>query len=323
MDYSSAQDLLTIYGNRNPISNFIFDRQIADQEQNRQLKMANQAQTTRTTELSNLFDEQNNPTKLLDNQEAFKGRQVKNASDVLDLELKQKTQAGRIDSAAKDQVLKASEADLRMMENAFQQMAYSKDPAQSQQGMQGLQLHRDFVKIREQGVEARKTSAQQQEHAKALEAQKSGNARSLEELRASFGKYSRGKSAGDVNSALSKVRSASQAAEVLENAYYEAAGNGDMQQAEQYKQRALAARQRAAEDAQNRSVGAPGAMYDPAGGGIVSKPMPSAVAPIAGNNTQTSTKPQLSAQDQQALQWAKSNSKDPRAKQILDKLGIQ
>lgn len=323
MDFTNAQDLLTIYGNRNPVSNFIFDRQIADQEQNRQLKMADQSQITRTRELENLFNEQNNPTRLSRSQADLQGVQLKNQNDTLDLEVKQKTQAGRIDAATRDQVLKASEADLKLMENLFQQMAYSPDPEQSKQGMAGLQMHRDFVKIREQGNENRKTATQAQQHAKDLESQRAGNARALSQMQIDAGKYSRAGSATTVNSALGKVRNALQAAEILENAYYEALANNDMQQAEQYKQRAIAARQRAAEDAQNRSVGAPGPMFDPTNGGaFVPKPTPQASAPIAGTS-QSTPKPQMSAQDQQALQWARANANDPRAKQILQKLGVQ
>jgi hypothetical protein len=83
---------------------------------------------------------------------------------------------------------------------------------------------------------------------------------------------------------LLKVRNAQQAAEILESAYYAADAAGDTVMAEQYKTRAAQARQRAAEDAANRAVGAPGIVPSAVDGSIniQNKPGTSANAPIAG-----------------------------------------
>jgi hypothetical protein len=106
----------------------------------------------------------------------------------------------------------------------------------------------------------------------------------LEQMRIDSGKYNKNKVATDVNSSLLKVRTAQQAAEVLESAYYAADAAGDTTMAEQYKTRALQARQRAAEDAQNRGMGAPGIAPKEQDGSISiqNKPGTSATAPIAG-----------------------------------------
>ena len=106
----------------------------------------------------------------------------------------------------------------------------------------------------------------------------------LEQMRIDSGKYNKNKVATDVNSSLLKVRTAQQAAEVLESAYYAADAAGDTAMAEQYKTRALQARQRAAEDAQNRAMGAPGIAPTAQDGSISiqNKPGTSATAPIAG-----------------------------------------
>lgn len=106
----------------------------------------------------------------------------------------------------------------------------------------------------------------------------------LEQMRIDAGKYNKNKVATDVNSALLKVRTAQQAAEILESAYYVAEAAGDTDMAQQYKTRAAQARQRAAEDAQNRAIGAPGIVPSAADGSIniQNKPSPSATAPIAG-----------------------------------------
>lgn len=125
---------------------------------------------------------------------------------------------------------------------------------------------------------------QAKSHLKGIGAQINAQ-KDLEQMRIDAGKYNKNKVATDVNSALLKVRSASQAAEVLESAYYTAEAAGDMTMANQYKQRAQQARQRAAEDAQNRAAGAPGTMGFAGTGGdieIQNKPAPAAAAPIAG-----------------------------------------
>lgn len=106
----------------------------------------------------------------------------------------------------------------------------------------------------------------------------------LEQMRIDSGKYNKNKVATDVNSSLLKVRTAQQAAEILESAYYAADAAGDTAMAEQYKTRALQARQRAAEDASNRAMGAPGIAPTAQDGSISiqNKPGTSASAPIAG-----------------------------------------
>jgi len=125
---------------------------------------------------------------------------------------------------------------------------------------------------------------QRKSHMAGIGAQIQGQ-KDLEQMRIDAGKYNRNKVATDVNSALLKVRNAQQAAELLETAYYTAEAANDMKMAEQYKQRALQARQRAAEDAANRAAGAPGTMgVSVPGGGIEiqNKPPAAATAPIAG-----------------------------------------
>jgi hypothetical protein len=109
--------------------------------------------------------------------------------------------------------------------------------------------------------------------------------RELEQLRIDAGKYNKNKVATDVGSMLLKANNPTQKAEILESAYYVALDNDDTESASKYLARAKEARQRAAEDAKNRSVGAPGAMYDPTQSVIVNKPSPTANAPIGGSST--------------------------------------
>jgi len=109
----------------------------------------------------------------------------------------------------------------------------------------------------------------------------------LEQMRIDSGKYNKNKVATDVNAMLMKPISSGQKAEILESAYYAAEAAGDTKMAEQYKTRAQQARLRAAEDAQNRAMGAPGIAPTAQDGSISiqNKPGTSATAPIAGSST--------------------------------------
>jgi hypothetical protein len=136
----------------------------------------------------------------------------------------------------------------------------------------------DFMKAMAQ-EELRKTS-----HLEGIRL--TGNTqRDLEQMRIDSGKYNKNKVATDVGSMLLKANNPTQKAEILESAYYVALDNDDTESASKYLARAKEARQRAAEDAKNRSVGAPGAMYDPTQSVIVNKPSPTANAPIGGSST--------------------------------------
>lgn len=102
----------------------------------------------------------------------------------------------------------------------------------------------------------------------------------VEKMRIDAGKYDRSKTASNLNQALLKVRNAAQAAELYEIAADEARMNNDMQATQHYTLRAQQARQRAAEDAQNRGAATPRA--DMSGMGVPMMPGPGANAPVAG-----------------------------------------
>lgn len=284
MDFTTADDLLKMYGNRNPISNFIFDEQIANQAQNRQLGMQGKGLENRAKELANLYSEQTNPIRALQEQETLSQKRTANRASEFALDKTARTHESDVNQALRDAVSKLKESDLKDLEREAQRLSYSMNPDERKTGLDLLQQHKDFVKIRTQGDEQRKTAAQQQEHAKALETQRAGNAVNLERTRAELGKYNRGTTATTVDQQLAKARNALQAAEILENAYYVAVENNDMAAAARYKERAINARQRAAEDASNRAMGAPGVGLN-AQGQFSEKARPEAVAPIAGGNS--------------------------------------
>jgi len=122
----------------------------------------------------------------------------------------------------------------------------------------------------------------QEQGANSRNAASNASQQKIEQMRIDAGKYNRNTTANSVQAALLKARNPVQKAEILEDAYYTAEAAGDEEAAKVYKQRAIEARQRAAEDAKNRGIARPD--VDPNQFGIGTTPDPSATAPIAGGN---------------------------------------
>lgn len=122
----------------------------------------------------------------------------------------------------------------------------------------------------------------QEQGANSRNAASNASQQKIEQMRIDAGKYNRNKTATDVQSALLKARNPVQKAEILEDAFYTAEAAGDKEAAAVYRQRAIEARQRAAEDATNRGIARPD--VDPNQFGIGTTAPPSATAPIAGGN---------------------------------------
>jgi hypothetical protein len=135
----------------------------------------------------------------------------------------------------------------------------------------------DKEKIQQAGAMARQQSSNQTQL-------------DLEDKRINAGKYDRNKTATTVANMLLKARDPIQKAEILETAFHEAEAANDMKAAAVYKQRALEARQRAAEDAQNRGLAIP--RTDKEAMGIPQTAAPGARAPIAGGGAPAPQPPQ-------------------------------
>lgn len=131
--------------------------------------------TMEATRLSNMFAEQNNPMKLQQQQLVNEGLGYKNKDDSLDLDYKQQTHGYKITNDVAEFVKKAKQADLDLLQLQAQQMAYSPDPKTSAEGQRQLLLHRDFLKLREQGEQKVDLLNTRTEAAKALEGVKQGN----------------------------------------------------------------------------------------------------------------------------------------------------
>jgi hypothetical protein len=107
--------------------------------------------------------------------------------------------------------------------------------------------------------------------------------RKLEQMRIEAGKYNKTKLAVSIEERLLKAKTPVEKAEILEEAFYTAMAGNDQQTAAVYRQRAMEARQRAAEDARNRGIAAQeGKISAPAVTGLPAREGTAATAPIAG-----------------------------------------
>jgi hypothetical protein len=275
--------------------------------QYQQQKMAEQEQITRQKELTNQYDAFNNPIRLRSNTaDAYGkelsniGKQYENLGKARTERISAATESFQLDAAQKKLIQEASDADLKVMENLAQRMAYSSDLNEAEHGLDLLKMHKDFVKIREQGAEQRKTAAQQQQHAKDLEKFKQDQISEREKAKL----LARSTANTSIEEQLKKSRNPVQTAEILAAGAMQALQRGDNEAAALYQQLAIEARQRAAEDASNRSVGAPGLGLKE-GGGLAPKPRPTATAPIGGvnpgNPRSNATQPKHSLADVQKM----------------------
>lgn len=86
------------------------------------------------------------------------------------------TEGLQLDAKQKEMVTKASKADLDQFEYGAQRMAYSQNPTERAEGQRLLQMHKDFVKLRETQTHAASEAAKNRSHAFALEGQRHKNA---------------------------------------------------------------------------------------------------------------------------------------------------
>lgn len=199
--------------------------------------------------LSNMFEEQNMPHKL---------RQSELTNLTTEAELGPKQTKSWIDSQTRDQQLqlqmkematKASKADLDGMEYAAQQMAYSPDPNVRAQGEQLLQMHKDFIKMREEGKIRAAADDKKFQRDIQLEGMRQAGARSLEQLRIDAGKYAKTRQARDFNGLvihqLSKAKSARDQHAILTRAAAQAQFAGEPRLALEYQTQADALRAQA------------------------------------------------------------------------------
>jgi hypothetical protein len=164
-------------------------------------KLLQEGHTTRKQELANLFDEQNNPLRIENQQISNRKLGYEADSSGVKSRIDVATEGLQLDTKQRELVQKAKQADLDMMEIQGQQWAYSPDPKLRAQGEQLLRMHKDFVKLRDEQKFSADESAKGRSHAFAMEAQRAKNAQALVGTRAAA-KASADKSVTDVFKAV-------------------------------------------------------------------------------------------------------------------------
>jgi hypothetical protein len=260
---------------------------------------------------------QNNPIRLRSNTADAYGRELGNIGKEFENQgaarkerISSATEGLQLDAAQKKLIQEASEADIKNMKNLFQRMTYSANPEEQKRGLAGLQLSEEFVKIRTQGEETRKTQKQIKEDQMAIV--KYQQDQMTEREKAKLAAKAAVTKTIDDQLATGKVTPQNAAVALMA----QAARTADPEIRAVLVQRANEMANLAQQLRPDPNVG------KPAIEGLPTRERP----PIQlGSNpgNPRSNQAQLGSQDQQALQWANANPNDPRAKQIKQKLGVQ
>ena len=281
-------ELSSMYGSWNPMAyaTGMANQDIAAQFRNQDY----QQQQNNTLEglLKNQQSEQMNPL-LLERQRGVnkaedllnEGRGYDNTTKRLQSERDVADQGNRLSADQRKAAISASDDDIKLYDNHVGQLLRSADPKERQQGliMQGY-LPSILAERRKNEQEMALQSEQTRSHLAGI-GMGNASAQQIEQMRIDAGKYNRKSFAMTINDRIMRARTPVEKAEALEDAYATASLSGDQEAAAVYKQRAMEARQRAAEDAANRGAANPRA--DLGALGVTPTAPPAANAPIAGN----------------------------------------
>ena len=155
---------------------------LAKQFQNE--KLTQERQKVKQNELANLFDEQNNPLRIENQQTANRKLGYEADSSGVKSRIDVATEGLQLDAKQKEFVQKAKQSDLDMMELQGQQMAYSPDPNVRAQGEQLIRMHKDFIKLRDEQKFRADEADKGRKHDFALEAERAKSAQRLANIRA-------------------------------------------------------------------------------------------------------------------------------------------
>lgn len=143
--------------------------------QDRDVEMQKQQQAIRQQELANMFAEQNNPLQLENQRMANEQLGYNTQKDRYAFKQEQALAPFKMDAEKKKFILEAKQSDLDGMYIEAQRMAYSPDKATSDEGVRMMQLHKDFIKLREQGRQKEELLDTRTEAQKTLESVKQTN----------------------------------------------------------------------------------------------------------------------------------------------------
>lgn len=119
--------------------------------QDRDLSRAKEQQAMESKRLSDLFEQQNRPLQLENQRLVNEGLVTRNQKNSFDFSQEQEMAPFKMDEEKKKFILGAKQADIDGLALEAQRMAYSPDPKVSAEGQRLMMLHKDFIKIREQG----------------------------------------------------------------------------------------------------------------------------------------------------------------------------
>ena len=226
--------------------------------QDRDLEREKAQGAMRQQELANMFAEQNNPMRLQEQQMQNEALGYTNRQSKLNTTQAEELAPFKLDDEKKKFILGAKKSDLDLMQLEAQRMAYSPDKATSEEGQRMLMLHRDFLKLREQGEQKVELLNQRGVQAQVLEGIKQPNRVALKQTVPGKAAGSGGGSGGP--SVLTTDKLAAQYAQQMEAALR----NGDQAGAENAN--AMLSRIEAYKAAQKADTGAGKTILTPEGG---------------------------------------------------------
>lgn len=159
------------------------------EEQKRREAAAQAGANLETTNLSNLYSQQTLPSRVESQRLDTATKAAELEPKITTAEVSKATRPQTVDQAKREAVLRASQQEIDAIGQKAQLMAYGSDPKQREQGIKLMQLHRDFVKMREESNLKRAEEAQKTRgHSEA--------ALELERLQQAGGKYNRASRGG-------------------------------------------------------------------------------------------------------------------------------
>jgi len=195
VQFPTAQELNTMWGT-NPVALMQQQNQIGLANQFAQQGLQRGTEDIRQRQLANLFSEQSDPLKLQQQQLANEGAGLTNRQSGVTTRLAEGTEGDQLMAQKKKLAMEASDADIKMMGNMGQQLAYSRNPQERAMGVELMKQHKDFLQLREtsrlqqqnqlaaigaQGVEARKTQQQAIDAGKFLKSNSNSLSLSIED----------------------------------------------------------------------------------------------------------------------------------------------
>lgn len=237
MDMPGYTDYGKMY-EMNPGAFFQAQEQLGLAQQFQQQKQLQAEQTTQGMGLDNMFKQDTYGDRVRAGTAAADTAGYEAVNAGVKSRINSATEGLQLDAAKKEQILKASKADLDQFELGAQQMSYSLDPKEREQGLQLLRMHKDFVKMRDEGGIRAEAATQAQKHAKELEGLRQSGQIKLENLRSSNRVAAKGaadKGIDDVYKAVQTGKvSPDKAAAAFGSAALQAQAAGDMEMYAQY-----------------------------------------------------------------------------------------